>query len=114
PLFLYLKSEAGRPWIKKMEAYLNKPQKLYIFIVPLYLAEAFIEPFFNETHALIGDWFVLTSSGFLFLFGFLLMTIKDQFWALVTQYRRRFLYMGMIGFTLLLGIFIFIEDSTIV
>lgn len=81
-----------------------------VFIVPLYLWEAFLEPFFNVTHALVGDWFALINFGTLFFFGFLLIASGSVFWEHVTRYRRQNLLLGLVSFALLIGIWQF-EDG---
>ena len=72
------------------------------------------KPFFPVTHALIGDWFTIAFYIFLFLFGFVLISMGDRYWALVDQIKRKALIIGVIGFSLLVIRWNFIEDSTLV
>ena len=111
PLFLYLRKQplnALTLWIKKLAA---KPFGLFWLIVPLYLCEAFLEPFFPVTHALVDDWFNFISSMFLFFYGFLLISVKEEFWKTVEQYRRYYLYCGLVGYIALMTIIFGFEDS---
>lgn len=84
-----------------------------VFLPPLYLFEAFAEPFFPVTHALVGDWFALLNFGTFFLYGFLLISCGQAFWDTVKRHRRRNLYLGLISFAGLVGIWQF-QDSTLI
>lgn len=111
PLFIYLRNNPGnklRTWLGKT---LRSPAGFLWLLLPLYLAEALLEPFFPVTHALVGDWFTLTSNGFLFLYGFLLISVKEVFWPIAQKYRRRFLYCGILGFTIWIITILSFEDT---
>lgn len=112
PPFIYLKKHPENKftlWIKKLA---SKPFGLFWLIIPLYLCEAFLEPFFNVTHALIDDWFNFVSSMILFFYGFLLISVKETFWKTVKENRRRYLACGLIGFSVLMILIFGFEDST--
>jgi len=113
PIFLYFKKHPNNKFILWIKEKSRKPLGLYIFVIPLYLAEAFIEPYFPITLALIDDWFNFINCMMLFLFGFLLMLIKDVFWITVEKYRSYFLITGILSFTIILVIIHSYEDSTI-
>jgi hypothetical protein len=81
-----------------------------LWIIPLYLWEALLEPFFPTTHALIGDWFSLINFGTLFVYGFLLISCGDVFWQHVIRFRRRNVLLGIGSFAALLIIWQF-EDG---
>ena len=83
-----------------------------LFIIPLYLYEAFLEPFFNVNHALVGDWFALANYGTLFLYGFLLIACGPYFWGHVIKHRKRNLLLGLVSFTGLIVLWQF-SDSTL-
>ena len=89
---------------------LNTPWGWLFFILPLYLLEAFLEPFFDLTHALVDDWFALINFGTLFVFGFLLLASGETFWDNVTRYRRRNLFIGIGSFSVLVILWQF-EDG---
>lgn len=86
-------------WVEKR---LRTPWGWLAFLLPLYLWEAFLEPFFPVTHALVGDWFALINFGTLFLFGFLLIASGKAFWENTMRYRRRNLVLGIGSFVALL------------
>ncbi|MDC6350830.1 acyltransferase family protein [Zeaxanthinibacter sp. PT1] len=111
PLFIYLKKWPGNrlgTWIKEI---IINPAGFLWFAIPLYLAEALLEPFFPVTHALAGDWFTLTSNGFLFFYGFLLISVKEVFWPTVQKFRKRFLFCGIIGFSIWLFTILSFQDT---
>lgn len=111
PLFLYLRKHPLNLFTLRIKQMASKPFGLYWFIIPLYLCEALLEPFFDVTHALIDDWFNFISSMLLFFYGFLLISVKEEFWKTVEHYRRYFLYCGLVGFALFLTIILNFEDS---
>jgi len=107
--FRKIKDRPG-PVVKWVGNRLKTPWGWLIFIFPLYLWEAFLEPNFNVTHALVGDWFALINFGTLFFFGFLLISSGSPFWENVTKYRRRNLFLGIGSFCILLLLWQF-EDG---
>ncbi|MGB5318451.1 MAG: acyltransferase family protein [Eudoraea sp.] len=113
PLFFYLKRHPQNNLTQWLSKRTIKPLDLYIFIIPLYFIESFIEPFFPVTHALIGDWFTIVNYLFLFFYGFILISIKDRFWPLVEKHRRWFLIAGIICFSLRLLLRESFEDTTL-
>ena len=59
PLFVRLKRRPSKlvEWTKRQ---LQKPFGMYIVIIPLFLVESFVEPFFPSTKAMDGDWFTIS------------------------------------------------------
>lgn len=114
PLFLYLRSHPNAGILNLIRKWASQPFGLFWLVIPLYIWESLVEPFFESTHALIGDWFNLVNYGTLFFYGFLLISVKDVFWATVEKNRRKYLYIGLVFFSLLLGIRLLFEDSTLV
>ena len=111
PVFLKLKKSAHHRLIILSRKWVSSPVLIFLFIIPLYLAESLLEPFFPVTHALVDDVFSLVYFGFLFLFGFLLMTVQDAFWQTVKQNRRKFLIVAILAFTLWMGLVFSFQDS---
>ncbi|AKA34701.1 acyltransferase family protein [Flagellimonas lutaonensis] len=113
PLFIYLRRNTTRlgAWVKKM---LQKPFGAYVFVLPLFLVEAFVEPFFPVTHALIGDWFTISFNILFFFYGFLLVSAGKIFWETLPKIKNRALAIGMVAFSALLIIWLFFEDSIVV
>ena len=107
--FRNIKDRPGR-LIRWVQNRLQTPWGWLVFLLPLYIWEAFLEPFFNVTHALVGDWFALINFGTLFFLGFLLIASGAPFWDHVVKYRRRNLFLGLISFSLLVFIWQF-EDG---
>jgi len=114
PVFLYLRNHPDTWLLQKIRSLASKPFGLFWLIVPLYVWESLLEPFFPSTHALVGDWFNIINYITLFFFGFLLISVKDAFWKTVLDNRRKYLYCGVIGFSLMVGLRILFEDSVIV
>ena len=98
--------------VRWTQSRLKTPWGWLAFLLPLYLWEAFLEPFYNVTHALVGDWFALINFGTLFFLGFLLIASGQAFWDNVRKYRRRNLYLGLGSFAILIVLWQF-EDSTL-
>ena len=91
---------------------MKTPRGWLVFLLPLYLWESLLEPFFPVTHALIGDWFALINFGTLFLYGFLLISGGQSFWENTIRYRRRNLFLGIGSFFFLVVLWQF-DDSTL-
>ena len=108
PIFVRLKSKPTRfiAWIKKI---IERPYGFYWFIIPLFLLEAFMEPFFDITHALIDDWFNICSSITFFFYGFLFIAAGEVFWESLDRIKKKALILGILSFTLLVGRWLFIE-----
>ncbi|MCW5910044.1 MAG: acyltransferase family protein [Cyclobacteriaceae bacterium] len=111
PVFLYLRKLPQAAWLNRLRKFTATPFGLFWFIVPLYFWEALLEPFFPSTHALMGDWFNLVNFATFFFYGFLLISTGDDFWRTIQKHRRKYLYCGLVGFGLLLGIRALFEDS---
>ncbi|WP_188669444.1 acyltransferase family protein [Maribacter cobaltidurans] len=113
PLFLYLRNNHNRfsDWIKRI---IGKPFGIYWFVVPLYLLEALVEPFFDITHALIDDWFNFSFSLVLFFYGFLLISTGGIFWKVVKELKFKALLIGVFTFMSQVFIWVFLEDGYVV
>lgn len=111
PVFLYLRKHPDHILLRATAKMCQTKLGLYWFVLPLYLIEAFVEPFFETTHALVGDWFAITNYITLFFIGFLLISVKDVFWNAVEKNRSLYLKCGAVGFTLFILITSLYEDS---
>ncbi|MEM8896086.1 MAG: acyltransferase family protein, partial [Bacteroidota bacterium] len=114
PAFVYLKNHPGNHIQWLTNRLLLSPWSVYGFLLPIFLAESFLEPFFPETKALVGDWFTIGYNICFFFFGFLVMLNGEGFWSLTKRYRHLFLINGIVGFISLIGIRMFLDDSMIV
>lgn len=111
PVFLYLRKHPGNNFLLWIKNRVVSKNGLFWLIIPLFLFESLLEPFFNINHALIGDWFAIVNYATLFFYGFLLISVREQFWKTVTEHRRFYLTCGIVGFTLFLGLILTFEDS---
>lgn len=111
PGFLFLRKNPNCGILRLTAKISRTKWGLYWLIVPLYLMESFIEPFFEETHALVGDWFVIINNITLFFYGFLLISVKEIFWNTVEKNRKAYLLCGIIAFTLFLLLITIFEDG---
>jgi hypothetical protein len=114
PAFMSLRKNPDSVFLGWINRRVSKKSGLFLFLIPLYLLESLVEPFFEVTHALIGDWFAIANYSAFFFFGFLLMTVQKTFWDTVTRHRRFYLYAGLIGFTLYLSLILSFEDSILI
>ncbi len=114
PVFLYLRNQPEAAFLQWCRRMIAKPMGFYVFIIPLYFCEALLEPFFPVTHALIGDWFTLINFLVLFFYGYLLISIGDDFWEHLARIRRTVLIIAVLAFCIQLFIWYRVEDSTIV
>ncbi len=96
-IFLRIRKRPGKfvQWTKR---FVIKPLGLYWFILPLYLWEALVEPFFDITHDLIHDWFAIINYSTLFFFGFVLISLGDTFWKSVENIKKKALLIGLTCF----------------
>jgi len=113
PFLVYLKKHPKNSFNSWLNNLIKNPLGLYVLIIPLYFNEAFIEPFFPVTHALLDDWFTIINCITLFFYGFLLITVKESFWLTVENFRKRFLLTGIISFVIMLIITHNFKDSDI-
>lgn len=113
PLLVYLRKHQTKFvfWLKQK---ITSSYGLYLFIAPLYLLEVFVEPFFDVNHALVGDWFNISFSMFLFFYGFLLICCGDTFWESLKKIKKKALVVGILAFTGQVLIWLFLEDGLVV
>jgi glucans biosynthesis protein C len=111
PVFLYLRDHPEARILRGMRKLSAKPFGLFWLAVPLYLWESLVEPYFESTHALVGDWFNIINFITFFFYGFLLVSVRECFWKTVQENRSKYLIVGLIGFTLLMGCRQLFEDT---
>src|SRR5690606_35113506 len=99
PVFLYFRNNPSNRFLRWIEQQLESPLGFLWFLAPLLLTQIFLKPYFPETHALIGDWFTLANYSILFLYGFMLIMIREVFWKMVQQNRRIFFLIGIFSFS---------------
>src|SRR5690606_30099908 len=99
PVFLYLRKHKYNKFTGWLSGQVSTPAGFLWFIIPLYLTNITLKPYFPETHALWGDWFTIAHYIILFFYGFILISVKDIFWKTVQLNRRMFLAAGIIFFS---------------
>lgn len=115
PVFILIRNSPQSGFLTGLRNTLEKkPLALFLFIIPLFLYESLLEPFFNVTHDLVSDWFNFVSSLTLFFYGFLLISVKKAFWRAIDRIKKYTLGIGISTFTGLLIIWLFFKDSTII
>jgi len=102
PLFMILRKKGNNlvVWLRKL--FEKSVWSIYIFLVPLFLTEFSLHPYFPTTHALWGDWYALLFYFVLFISGFILICIGEPFWKAVCQLRWAALFIGIVAFSTLL------------
>jgi len=101
PLFLYFRHNPTNPFTHWCQEKIQHPFGLYLFILPLYLTEALLEPFFPVTHALIDDWFTFTNFILFFFYGYLFIRLQASFWTAIDHTKFPALIIGIVSFCLL-------------
>ena len=102
PLFLYLR-KPGNLIIRGLKQLIGRyPVAIYIFIIPLFLAEVYLEPYYPITNALVGDWYALTHYAICFVSGFILICVGNEFWTAVKKVKGIALAIGIIAFPTML------------
>ncbi len=115
PVFIYFRKHPNSKLLTWLRSNLEKnPFTLYLFVIPLYLYESLLEPFFEITHNLVWDWFNFISSLTLFLYGFILISVKESFWKAIDSIKSKTFKLGLAAFSGLLIIWIFFEDSVVI
>ncbi len=95
PLFLYLRGEKSARLKEKISIIVKKhPNSIYLLMLPLFLIYLILAPIFPTTHSLWGDWYNLSFSLVLFVFGFLI-SIVDGVWDVIAANRRKSLIIGL-------------------
>jgi hypothetical protein len=112
PLFLYLRRHPANAVTQRLGRWADRPWGLFWLAIPLYVWESLVEPFFDSTHALVGDWFNLINYGTLFFYGFVLISLGEPFWHTVRTHRQKYLAGGLIFFSLMTGLREVFDDST--
>lgn len=114
PIFSYFRAHPESPFLAGIKSMITRrPMAIYLFIIPLYLYESLLEPFFPVTHNLVSDWFNFVSSLTLFFFGFVLISIRKSFWELVDRIKYYTLSIGIATVAILIFIVTNFEDSIV-
>ncbi|PKG42762.1 acyltransferase family protein [Psychroflexus sp. MES1-P1E] len=101
PIFKYIKKYPANKLMLWLSKQIKKPLGLFWFCLPLILIELTLEPYFPKTHALVGDWYLLTKFSVLFGYGFILIHLKDIFWKSLESYRKLYATIAVLAFSVL-------------
>jgi hypothetical protein len=115
PVFNYLRKHPESRSLTGLRSLIKvNPYHLLWLVVPLYLYESLLEPFFEVTHNLVGDWFNFISSLTLFFYGFIMINLKQEFWAAIDKIKSTTLIIGVICYLSQLFIWFNLEDGVLV
>jgi glucan biosynthesis protein C len=111
PFFQWLRSNPENKITDVLRKLAGSRVGVYVFILPFLLLEIFADPNFPVTHALFDDWFYLPYCAFMYLFGYLLISVKENFWPFIEKNVRTFFVTGVIAYSLFLYIRANYEDG---
>lgn len=111
PVFLYFRNHPNNRFLEFCRNLVRKKWGLFLFIIPLYFPEAFLEPFFNRTLNFYWDWYMHAHYLTIFFYGFLFMRIQDDFWPALDRIKQSALIIGLVTYTLMAAVFWQIEDN---
>ena len=100
PLLNYLKKDSSANFKEKISMFFLKPGRIYFLGLPLLITYYSISPFFPTTHSLWGDWYNLTFSFLFFLYGIIIISVKD-FWNIIERQRKLSLIIAAVPFAFL-------------
>ncbi|MBN2426364.1 MAG: acyltransferase family protein [Calditrichaceae bacterium] len=113
PLFLYLRNKNNGFLFLTRDIFKNQSISLYLFAIPLFVVELYLAPLFPVTHALINDYYAFIFYFFLFITGFILISLGEQFWGAVDRIKFYALLTGIICFPMLIWVWQNAHDSMI-
>ena len=97
PIFIYIRSNPNNRFIELLKNSIRKyPSAIMLFPIPLIIIESILYPIYGYTLSFWRDWYTLSFYGILFLYGFILISIKDIFWNLLEKYRFYFFIMALV------------------
>ncbi|UII19610.1 acyltransferase family protein [Fulvivirga ligni] len=102
PLFSYLKKNPDTKMISILRKLVANPLTIYTLTAPLLITEYLLNPYFPVNHALVGDYYTIAHYIIIFLYGFLFITVQEQFWATVKRFRIHNLIIGVVCFSTLI------------
>ncbi len=91
PVFLYLRRHPDAGIIRLARKITASPLGIYLMVVPLYIPEAFLHPYYPHNLLLVGDWHALSYYLMYFFYGFLLVSAGDSFFDTATRYKKIYL-----------------------
>jgi len=111
PLFLKLREVDNNVIISIKNQLKKSPFRVYLFVIPLFVAELVLEPLFPITHAFIGDWYAIVFYFILFITGFILVSIGGSIWKAFDKVKYVSLMTGIISSPILLWFWYNVDSS---
>ncbi len=103
PLFLWLRGENGRAFMEKLTTFFEKPNRLLLLALPLWLEAATLAPFWDTTHDLVNDWYNFTVSLTFFVFGYVISS-NERLLQAVDRFLPTALKISAVCYVLLYGL----------
>ncbi len=94
PVFRFLRSDKGAQWLDSLEVKLSGA-KVFLLLLPAYLLNLLLDPFFPTTHDLLHDWANFTVSLYIFIIGYILAS-REKIMDSVCEQRRIALIGGIL------------------
>ena len=94
PIFLWLRSESGKKALVIFYQIFNRPVALLSLFIPLLIIYWLLVLRWDVTHNLIADWYNLSFSFVVFLYGYLLGS-SPAVWNLLETQRKKYLYLAI-------------------
>tara|TARA_Y100000815_G_scaffold241824_1_gene238334 strand:- start:789 stop:1757 length:969 start_codon:yes stop_codon:yes gene_type:complete len=104
PIFHYLKRKPNCRLLQWTSKRIPSKYGVFLLLIPLFLMECFLDPFFPITHGLFDDWFNFFYNLVLFLYGFIFILQQELFFNTVSSYYKTYFKIGCITFPLFLFI----------
>lgn len=102
PILLKLRNE-GNIIIKWLQKFIRRfPIGIYVFIVPLFFVEVYLEPYYPMNYSIWGDWYALSHYFLCFLAGYILICLGNDFWNAVIKIKRIALVTGIVSFLIMI------------
>jgi hypothetical protein len=91
PLFAWLGSPRGRPWLDRVLWWIGRPWMLFLLFVPSALSDSTLRPFWpHDANNLVSDWGNFSHKLTFFVAGFVLASGTGVY-DLIAAHRRKFL-----------------------
>lgn len=98
PIFLFMNRHEDNILVRWVRTFSSSRFGLYLLLIPLFMWEVLLEPYFPTTHALIGDWYCFMNGMTFFFYGFLLVRSGDSFRDNTREYRLQNMMIAISAF----------------
>jgi len=97
--------------MEKVRSLFQRNYGYWVLLVPLFVIELVLEPYFPVTHNLVYDWYAFARYLVLFLYGFLFISAGRSFWDRMDRLKFPALVAGIFAFLLMAGLSRYIIDG---